>query len=163
SRWGKATLVAVALDQRFAIGYVSSSGEGGAKIHRRDYGEPLDNVASVSEYHWMAGNFLKYAGRWDDLPVDSHELAALCAPRPIFISGGTWEDRGADTKGMFQAAAAAGPVYKLLGKKDLGTNEMPAPDVALIDGDIGFRQHDGGHSDAFDWPTFITFASKYFH
>jgi hypothetical protein len=94
SRWGKATLVAMAYDQRFATAYVSSSGEGGAKLHRRNYGEPLDAIAAVNEYHWMAGNFLKYAGHWNDLPVDSHELIALCAPRPIFITGGTWDDRG---------------------------------------------------------------------
>jgi hypothetical protein len=163
SRWGKATLVAMAYDQRFAIAYVSSSGEGGAKLHRRNYGEPVDAVAAVNEYHWMAGNFLKYAGHWDQMPVDSHELIAMCAPRPVFIAGGTWDDRGADTKGMFLAAAGAGPVYKLLGKKDLGTTEMPPPDVSLIDGDIAFRQHEGGHTDALDWPVFIQFASRYFH
>ncbi|HVT81628.1 MAG TPA: acetylxylan esterase [Phycisphaerae bacterium] len=163
SRWGKATLVAMAYDRRFAIAYVSSSGEGGAKLHRRNYGEPVDAVAAVNEYHWMAGNFLKYAGHWNDMPVDSHELIAMCAPRPVFIAGGTWDDRGADTKGMFLAAAGAGPVYKLLGKKDLGTSEMPAPDVSLIDGDIAFRQHEGGHTDALDWPVFLQFASRYLH
>ncbi len=110
----------------------------------------------------MAGNFLKYTHHWDELPVDSHELIDLCAPRPVFITGGTYADRGADTRGMFMAAAAAGPVYRLLGKKDLGAAEMPPPDTALIGGDIGFRQHEGGHSDAYDWPTFIVFASKYF-
>ena len=162
SRWGKATLVTMALDQRFAIAYVSSSGEGGARLHRHNYGEPLDAVTIPAEYHWMAGNFLKYTHHWNDLPVDSHELIDLCAPRPVFITGGTWDDRGADAEGMFLAAAAAGPVYKLLGKKDLGVTEMPAPNVALIDGTIAFRQHDGGHSDAYDWPTFIQFASKYF-
>jgi hypothetical protein len=163
SRWGKATLVAMAYDQRFAIAYVSSSGEGGAKLHRRDYGEEVDAVAAVNEYHWMAGNFLKYAGHWDAMPVDSHEFIALCAPRPVFIAGGTWDDRGADTKGMFLAAAGANSVYKLLGKKDLGTTEMPAPDVALIDGDLAFRQHEGGHTDALDWPVFLQFASRYLH
>ena len=163
SRRGKAALVAMAFDQRFAIACVSSSGEGGAKLHRRDYGEPVDAVASVNEYHWMAGNFLKYAGHWDEMPVDSHELIALCAPRPVFIAGGTYQDRGADTKGMFLAAAGAGPVYKLLGKKDLGTTEMPAPDVALINGDLAFRQHEGGHTDSLDWPTFVTFAARYLH
>jgi hypothetical protein len=162
SRWGKGTLLTVALDQRFAIAYVSSSGEGGARLHRRNYGEPLDAVTIPEEYHWMAGNFLKYTHHWDDLPVDSHELIDLCAPRPVFITGGTWDDRGVDAKGMFMATAAAGPVYKLLGKKDLGVTEMPPPNTALIDGDVAFRQHDGGHSDAYDWPTFIQFASKYF-
>jgi hypothetical protein len=163
SRWGKATLVAMAFDLRFAIAYVSSSGEGGAKLHRRDYGEPVDAVAAVNEYHWMAGNFLKYAGHWDEMPVDTHELIALCAPRPVFIAGGTYQDRGADTKGMFLATAGAGPVYRLLGKKDLGTTEMPAPDVALIAGDVAFRQHEGGHTDSLDWPTFVTFAARYLH
>ncbi len=162
SRWGKATLVAMAFDPRFAIAYVSSSGEGGAKIHRHDYGESLEAVCGAGEYHWMAGNFLKYAGHWDDLPIDSHELIALCAPRPVLITGGTYADRHADAVGMFMAASAAGPVYRLLGKKDLGTTEMPKPDAGLIDGDIAFRQHEGGHTDALDWPTFITFASKYF-
>ncbi len=163
SRWGKATVLAMALDQRFAIAYVSSSGEGGARLHRRDYGEPLDAVCIAEEYHWMAGNFLKYSHRhWDELPVDSHELIALCAPRPVLITGGTYADRGVDAKGMFMAAAAAGPVYKLLGKKDLGTTEMPQPNVALIEGDIAFRQHDGPHTDALNWPTFVEFASRYF-
>jgi hypothetical protein len=161
SRWGKATIVAMACDQRFAIAYVSSSGEGGAKIHRHNYGESVEAVCGTSEYHWMAGNFLKYAGHWDDLPVDSHELVALCAPRPVMITGGTYADRHADAKGMFQAAAGAGPVYRLLGKKDLGTTEMPKPDVALIDGDVAFRRHEGGHTDALDWPTFLTFAAKH--
>jgi hypothetical protein len=162
SRWGKGAIVAMALDPRFAIVYCSSSGEGGAKIHRHNYGESLEAVAGVSEYHWMAGNFLKYAGHWDQLPVDSHELIALCAPRPVFITGGTWADRHADAEGEFQAVVGAGPVYKLLGKQDAGTTEMPKPNVALIDGDVAFRQHEGGHTDALDWPTFLIFAQKYF-
>ena len=115
-----------------------------------------------SEYHWMAGNFLKYAGPLTpgDLPVDAHELIALCAPRPVFISGGVARDGDGwvDAKGMFLAAAAAGPVYRLLGKKDLGTTEFPPMETALIDGDIAFRQHAGGHTPAPNWPTFLTFA-----
>jgi hypothetical protein len=163
SRYGKATLVAMAYDERFATGYVSSSGEGGAKLHRRNYAETVDEVAAVNEYHWMAGNFLKYVGRWDQMPVDSHQFIALCAPRPVFISGGTWDDRGADTVGMFMATAAASPVYELLGRKGLGTATMPKPDQSLIDGDLGFRQHEGGHLDSYDWPVFIMFASRYLH
>jgi len=164
SRYGKAALVAMAYDQRFAIAFISSSGEGGAKLHRRNAGEIVENVAGPGEYHWMAGNFLKYAGplTWNDLPVDSHELIALCAPRPVFISGGSKGDGWVDTKGMFMAAAAAGPVYKLLGKKDLGTMEYPPIGTTLIDGDIGYRQHEGGHTPAPNWPVFIGFASKYF-
>ena len=162
SRWGKATIVAMAYDQRFWTAYVSSSGEGGAKLHRRDWGEVVENVAGTGEYHWMAGNFLKYAGplNWGDMPVDSHELVALCAPRPVFISGGDKGDYWQDAKGMFMAAAAAGPVYKLLGKKDLGTAEMPPMETALVDGDVAFRQHSAGHTDGPNWPTFLDFAAK---
>jgi hypothetical protein len=165
SRYGKAALVTMAYDQRFAIAYVSSSGEGGAKLHRRNWGELMENVAGVGEYHWMAGNFLKYAGplTWNDLPVDSHELVALCAPRPVFISAGSAEqgDGWVDAKGMFLAAAGAGPVYRLLGKKDMGTTEFPPMETALMDGDVSFRQHSGGHTPAPNWPTFLNFASRY--
>jgi hypothetical protein len=165
SRYGKATIVAMAYDPRFAIAFVSSSGEGGAKLHRRNWGEIVENLASSGEYHWMAGNFLKYAGplNWNDLPVDSHELIALCAPRPVFISAGTIDkgDGWVDARGMFMAAAAAGPVYKLLGKKDMGTNEFPLVGTPLIDGDIAFRQHTGGHASGPNWPTFLVFAQRY--
>jgi hypothetical protein len=164
SRYGKATIVAMAYDSRFWTAYVSSSGEGGAKIHRRNWGELVENVAGGSEYHWMAGNFLKYAGplNWNDLPVDSHELVALCAPRPVFISGGATNGDGwVDAKGMFLAAVGAGPVYKLLGKKDMGTTEFPPIETPLIDGDVAFRQHSGGHTPGPNWPTFIAFASRY--
>ena len=164
SRYGKAALVTMAYDQRFAIGYISSSGMGGADIYRRYWGETVENVAGTQEYHWMAGNFLKYAGplHANDLPVDSHELIALCAPRPVFISGGATEGDGwVDAKGMFLATAAAGPVYELLGKKDMGTSTFPPIETPLIDGDVAFRQHSGGHTPAPNWPTFITFASRY--
>ncbi len=165
SRYGKATLVAMAYDPRFAIAYVSSSGEGGAKLHRRDWGEIVENLAGSGEYHWMAGNFIKYAGplNWNDLPVDAHELIALCAPRPVFISAGATQGDGwVDAKGMFMAAAAAGPVYTLLGKKDLGTTNFPPMGTGLMDGDIAFRQHNGGHTDAPNWPVFLDFAARYF-
>jgi hypothetical protein len=164
SRYGKATLVAMAYDQRFAIAFVSSSGAGGASLFRRDYGEIVENVAGSGEYHWMAGNFLKYAGplTWDDLPIDAHELVALCAPRPVFISGGSNNgDAWVDAKGMFLAAVGAGPVYKLLGKKDMGTTEFPPIETTLIDGDVAFRQHSGGHTPGPNWPTFLTFAQRY--
>jgi hypothetical protein len=166
SRYGKAALVTMAYDQRFAIGFIGSSGEGGAKLHRRNFGELVENVAGTGEYHWMAGNFLKYAGPLtpNDLPVDAHELIALCAPRPVFISAGSPKVEGQwiDQRGMFMAAAAAGPVYRLLGKKDLGTNEFPAIETALVDGDIAWRQHSGGHTTGPNWPAFIQFASRYF-
>ena len=164
SRYGKATLVAMAYEPRLAIAYVSSSGEGGAKLYRHIFGEQVGNVAGTQEFHWMAGNFLKYAGPLTvgDLPVDNHELIALCAPRPVFISGGATNGDGwVDAKGMFLAAAGAGPVYRLLGKKDMGTTEFPPIETALIDGDIAFRQHTGGHTPGPNWPTFLTFAGRY--
>ncbi|HXB60639.1 MAG TPA: hypothetical protein VNU95_13795 [Candidatus Acidoferrales bacterium] len=177
SRYGKATLVTMAYDQRFAIALVGSSGEGGAKLSRRNWGELVENLTGTGEYHWMAGNFIKYGGPLTpgDLPVDSHELIDLCAPRPVFISygassgrpgvEGTWVDQ----HGSFMAAVAAGPVYRLLGKKDLGTpgnyltDPMPPVNTALIDGDLAWRQHDGGHTDAPNWPTFIKWADRYIH
>jgi hypothetical protein len=165
SRYGKAALVTMAFDQRFAIGFIGSSGEGGAKILRRNFGEQVENIASASEYHWMAGNFLNYAGPLtpNDLPVDSHELIALCAPRPVFISSGSQQVEGGwvDAKGMFLGAVGAGPVYRLLGKKDLGTTEFPPMETSLIEGDLAFRQHSDGHTTGPNWPTFLVFASRY--
>ena len=124
SRYGKATAVTMAYDSRFAIAYISSCGEGGAKINRRNYGEIIENVAGSGEYHWMAGNFIKYAGPLNggDLPVDGHDLIALCAPRPVFLGTGDKGDWWVDARGQFMAAVHAGPVYKLLGKKDLGNH-----------------------------------------
>jgi hypothetical protein len=165
SRYGKATLVAMAYEPRFAIGFVGSSGEVGAKLSRRTFGEQVENIASSSEYHWMAGNFLKYAGPLtrNDLPVDAHELIALCAPRPVFVSSGAQAVEGGwvDARGMFLAAVGAGPVFRLLHKKDLGTTGFPPMETALIDGDIAFRQHRYGHTTGPNWPTFLTFASRY--
>jgi len=164
SRYGKAALVTMAYDNRFAIGYISSSGEAGAKLHRRNAGEIVENIAGSGEYHWMAGNFIKYAGplHWNDLPVDAHELIAMCAPRPLFISSGNVGDAWVDVRGMFMATVAAGPVYKLLGKKDLGTSEFPGVEKGLLEGDIVFRQHNGGHTPAPNYPYFFDFATRYF-
>ena len=165
SRYGKAAVVTMACDQRFAIAFVGSSGAGGVKLHRRNFGELVENVAGAGEYHWMAGNYIKYAGSltWNDLPVDAHELVALCAPRPVFISVGSQAVEGGwvDARGMFMAGVAAGPVYRLLGKKDLGTANMPEMETALIDGEVAFRQHSGGHTTGPNWPTFLEFASRY--
>ena len=165
SRYGKAALVAMAYEPRFAIAFVGSSGEGGAKILRRTFGEQVENISSSAEYHWMAGNFLKYAGTLtpNDLPVDAHELIALCAARPVFISSGSQQVEGGwvDARGMFLAAVGAGPVYQLLGKKDVGATEFPPMETALIAGDIAFRQHSGGHTTGPNWPTFLIFADRY--
>jgi len=177
SRYGKASLVAMAYDPRFAIGYISSPGAGGAELYRRNFGEQMGNLAGTGEYHWFAGNFIKYDGPLapKDLPVDSHELIALCAPYPVFIGGGATQGDGwVDAKGTFLAAVAAGPVYKLLGKKPVGTVEsgqfapvtaaqFPPIETPLIDGDLAFRQHSAGHTPAPNWPTFLTFASRYIH
>ena len=160
----------MAYEPRLWTAYVSSSGEGGAKLHRRDWGEVIENVDDTSEYHWMAGNFLKYAGPlgWNDLPVDSHELVALCAPRPVFLSAGAGGydvepggDSWVDAKGTFLAGAAASPVYELLGKKGMGKDVFPPIETLVATGDVAFRQHSSGHTDGPNWPFFLDFASKH--
>ncbi len=167
SRYGKAALVTMAYEPRFAIGFIGSSGAGGTKILRRNFGEQVENLASSGGYHWFAGNFIKYAGPLtvNDLPVDAHELVALCAPRPVFISSGSPKNEGqwVDAKGMFLGGVYAGPVYKLLGKKDLGTMDFPPMETSLTNGEIAFRQHSGGHTTGPNWPTFIEWASRYFN
>jgi len=177
SRYGKAALVAMAFDTRFAVVLVGSSGEGGAKLHRRHWGEAVENLTGAGEYHWMAGNFLKYGAsdadfgsrNAGDLPVDAHELIALCAPRATFISYGVPEKgdaRWLDHQGSFMAAVAAGPVFRLLGAKALGTSDdykterMPAVNVGLLDGRLAWRQHDGGHTDGPNWKYFIPWADR---
>ncbi len=156
SRYGKAALVAMAYDQRFAIGYIASSGAGGAKLARRNFGERVENVAATNEYHWMAGNYLKYAGPLtpEDMPVDAHHLIALAAPRPLFVGAGSLAggDGWVDTRGMLMAQAGAGPVYRLLGARDLGSSTLPPTGTALTGGELGFREHDGGHTPAPNWP-----------
>jgi hypothetical protein len=180
SRYGKAALITMAYDTRFALVLVGSSGEGGAKLHRRNWGEAVENLTATGEYHWMAGNFLKYGASQatfgsmnpGDLPVDAHELIALCAPRLTFISYGVPEKGDAkwlDHQGSFMAAVAAEPVFRLLGAKDLGVKEdyhtakMPAVNVGLLDGQLAWRQHDGGHTDAPNWKYFIPWADKFLH
>jgi hypothetical protein len=180
SRFGKAALVTMAFDQRFAVVLIGSSGEGGAKLHRRNWGEAVENLTGSGEYHWMAGNFLKY-GAADaafgsktagDLPVDAHELIALCAPRLTFVSYGVPEKGDAkwlDQQGSFMAAVAAEPVFRLLGAKDLGVKEdyrtakMPPVNAGLLDGQLAWRQHDGGHTDAPNWKYFIPWADNFLH
>jgi hypothetical protein len=161
SRLGKTALWASALDDRIAAVYASCSGEMGAALARRDWGETVDDMAQNFPF-WFAGNFQKYVGRWNDMPVDAHMLIALSAPRPVFITGGT-ADQWADPKGEFLAAVAAGPVYRLLGKKDVGATELPALDTPLIRGDLGWYYHTGPHAaTAADWKVFLEFLGKYF-
>lgn len=165
SRYGKAALVAMAFEPRFSLGFIGSSGAGGAKILRRVFGEQVENLAASSEYHWFCGNFIKYASTLtpDDMPVDAHELVALCAPRPVFISVGSpfVEGQWVDAKGMFLAGVHAGPVYKLLGEEDLGIVEFPPLGTALTEGEIAFRQHAGGHTTGPNWSTWIAWACRY--
>jgi hypothetical protein len=164
SRYGKAALVAMAYDQRFSIGFIGSSGAGGAKLLRRHFGEQLENLAASGEYHWFAPNFLKYAGSLatSDLPVDAHMLIALAAPRPLFIGAGTVEhgDGWVDPRGSFEAARAASPAYRLLGVPGLVGETYPAVGESRTDGRIGFRQHEDGHSNAPNWPAFLDFAAR---
>jgi hypothetical protein len=173
SRGGKAALVAEVDDPRFAIGFISSSGAGGADLYRRNYGETMGNLAAPSEFHWFAGNFLKYAAvghSANEMPVDSHEFIALAAPRAVFIGGGALitdpqyvpGDAWQDAQGMFMAAVAASPVWDLLGAKGIGTTTFPPMGTLVDSGDIAFRQHQYGHTPAPNWPAFIEFADKEF-
>jgi hypothetical protein len=177
SRYGKAALITMAFDQRFAIVLVGSSGEGGAKPHRRNFGEAVENLTGTGGYHWMAGNFLKYgasdatlgAKTPGDIPVDAHQLIALCAPRPTFISYGVPEKGDAnwlDQQGSYMATVAAGQAWTLLGAKDLGvgndyhTAQKPPVLTDLLDGQLAWRQHDGGHTDAPNMKYFIAWADR---
>jgi lysophospholipase L1-like esterase len=177
SRFGKAALIAMAFEPRFAMVLVGSSGEGGAKLHRRDFGEAVENLTGSGGYHWMAGNFLKYGAaeatfgskNAGDLPVDAHQLIALCAPRPTFISYGVPERGDAhwlDQQGSYMATVAAGPVFRLLGARDLGVTEdyrtakMPPVNTGLLDGELAWRQHGGGHEDRSNMKYFIAWANK---
>jgi hypothetical protein len=177
SRYGKAALVTMAFEPRFAVVLVGSSGEGGAKPHRRHFGEAVENLTGSGAYHWMAGNFLKYGAaeasfgsmNAGDIPVDAHELIALCAPRPTFISYGIPEKGDAnwlDQQGSFMATVAAGPVFRLLGAKDLGVTEdyrvaqMPPVNTGLLEGELAWRQHDGGHEDRSNMSFFIEWANR---
>ena len=179
SRYGKAALVTMAFEPRFAVVLVGSSGEGGAKPHRRHFGEQVENLTGSGQYHWMAGNFLKYGAAESsfgsrnagDIPVDAHELIALCAPRPTFVSYGVPEKGDAnwlDQQGSFMATVAAGPVFRLLGVRDLGVTadyrvaKMPPVNTGLLDGELAWRQHDGGHEDRSNMSSFIAWANRLF-
>jgi len=178
SRYGKAALVTMAFDQRFAVVLVGSSGEGGVKPHRRDFGEEVENLTGAGGYHWMAGNFLKYGAaeatfgskNAGDIPVESYELIDLCAPRLTFISYGIPEKGDAkwlDQQGSYMATVAAGRVFRLLGDKDLGvgddyrTARLPPVNSGLLNGQLAWRQHDGGHTDAPNWKYFLPWADKF--
>ncbi len=177
SRFGKAALVTLAFEPRFALALVGSSGAGGAKPHRRHFGEAVENLTGSGEYHWMAGNFLKYgtaessfgSRNAGDIPVDAHQLIALCAPRPTFISYGIPEKGDAlwlDQPGSYMATVAAGPVFRLLSARDLGDQEdyrtatMPPVNTGLLEGELAWRQHDGGHEDRSNMKYFLAWANR---
>jgi hypothetical protein len=171
SRYGKAALVAAAFDERFGFVLVGSSGEGGAKPSRRNFGEAVESLTGTGEYHWMAGNFLQYGGPKTpgDLPADAHELIALCAPRPTFISYGNpaaGDANWLDQQGSFMATVAAGKVWTLLGARDLGvgndykTAVKPPIGTNLLDGQLAWRQHEGGHTDTPNLPYFLKWADR---
>jgi hypothetical protein len=182
SRYGKAALVTMAFDRRFAMVLIGSSGKGGATLERRNWGEAVESLASSGEYHWMAGNYLNYAaaqskdgpGNASQMPVDSHELIALCAPRLAFVSYGIPERGDAkwlDHKGSYMAAIAAGKVFRLLGVKDLGVGDdyhpdhvtLPPVNDGLLAGHLAWRQDDGGHTDAPNMKYFIQWVDKFIH
>jgi len=163
SRYGKAALVTMAYDERFSLGFIGSSGAGGAKLYRRDYGERIGNLAASGEYHWFAPNFLRYAGPQTeaDLPVDAHSLIALAAPRPLFIGAGNFnEDAWVDPRGSWEAARAASAVYRLLGEPGLVGDAYPGINETRAEGRIAFRQHEGGHTNLNNWPAFLDFAAR---
>jgi hypothetical protein len=177
SRYGKAALVTMAFDERFAMVLVGSSGKGGATLLRRNFGEAVESLAT-GEYYWLDGNFMKYgaaeasfgSGNPGQIPVDSNELIALCAPRLTFISYGIPEKGDAkwlDHEGSFMATVDAGRVFRLLGAKDIGVEgdyrsaKMPPVNTGFLDGQLAWRQHDGGHTDAPNMKWFIQWADKF--
>ena len=164
SRYGKASLVAMAFEERIAAGFIASSGKAGAAGWRRDCGESIGNIVSSEEYHWVCGNLIRYGTdplTENDLPVDQHELIALCAPRACFISTGSWNgDKWQDVVGSFISASKASPVYELLGYKGVGTDLFPGMDNGLMEGRLTYRQHHGGHEAGPNWPFFLDFFER---
>jgi hypothetical protein len=161
SRLGKTVLWASAQDERVAAVFAAVPGEMGASLIRRDWGETLDDMAERFGYQF-AGNLQKWVGKWNDLAVDQHMLIALSAPRPVFVSGGI-KDQWSDPKGQFLALVAAGPVYRLLGAKDLGATEMPALDKPVAEGSLAYHYHSSGHTVLpADWKILFDFADRHY-
>ena len=162
SRLGKTVMWAGAHDQRFAMVIASCSGEGGAALSRRNYGETIAHLTAPTRYPYQfAANYARYANKVNEFPVDAHMLVAMIAPRPVFLQTGL-TDSWSDPKGEFLAAVAAEPVFKLLGKQGLGTTTMPEPGQAIMH-TIGYHMHPGGHGTSpGDWEYFLKFMEMHF-
>ena len=163
SRLGKTVMWAGAHDQRFAAVIASCSGEGGAALSHRNYGETIAHLTAPTRYPYQfAANFAKYGGFPDNAPMDANLLIALIAPRPLLLQTGS-TDYWSDPRGEFLAAVAAGPVYKLLGKEDLGTDVWPGAKQPIFH-DLSYYMHEGGHGMVpSDWGIYIEFLKKTLH
>ena len=157
SRLGKTVMWAGAHDTRFAAVIASCSGEGGAALSRRNFGETVAHLTAPTRYPYQfAANYAKYAQHVDQMPVDANMLVALIAPRPLLLQTGD-QDFWSDPKGEFLAAVAAGPVYKLLGKPDLGTDEWPYAGTPIYH-TLSYYMHAGGHGALpGDWDIYLKF------
>lgn len=162
SRLGKTVLWTGARDPRFAMVIASCSGEGGAALSRREYGENIAHMTDSTRYFYQfCANRADFASDPGESPVDAHMLVALMAPRPLLLQTGDADD-WSDPKGEFLAAVAAEPVYALYGKKGPGTGEMPAAGVPLLN-DLGYFMHSGGHGSLpADNDIFIRFMKMHF-